>query len=113
MRADALCAVYMLANRKHGTIYTGVSIDLMRRAWEHREGEGSVFTRKYKVTRLVWYERFDFLDAARTREKQIKKWRRDWKTNLIERMNPDWDDLYPILAGGRGVQAEFWKPPAA
>ncbi len=110
MREERLCGVYMLASGKHGTLYVGVSADLLRRLWEHREGR-SIFTARYNVKRLVWYERIDSLDLARQHEKQIKKWRRDWKTNLIERTNPDWDDVYPKLIGGRGVQADQWEPP--
>jgi putative endonuclease len=92
-------AAYMLASRKHGTLYLGSAADLITRIHEHREGIGSAFTRRYSVTRLVWYEGFTQVTDARCREYEMKKWRRDWKINLIERDNPNWDDLYPSLIG--------------
>ena len=85
--------VYMMASRKGGTIYTGATNDLPRRVDEHRSGNGSVFTGKYAVQRLVWYEEhFDIRDAIQ-REKTIKGWPRQWKVELIERENPEWYDL--------------------
>jgi putative endonuclease len=96
---DRLTATYLLANRKHGTLYLGSALDLIARVQEHRQGAGSTFTGRYGVTRLIWYERFMLVSEARDREYAMKKWRRDWKTNLIERDNPDWDDLFPVLAG--------------
>ncbi|MEO1150303.1 MAG: GIY-YIG nuclease family protein [Pseudomonadota bacterium] len=86
--------VYILASQKNGTLYIGVTNDIARRTFEHRNDEGAVFTRKYQVHRLVYYEPYDRIDEAITREKQMKKWNRQWKINLIETMNPDWDDLY-------------------
>ncbi|MEM8617041.1 MAG: GIY-YIG nuclease family protein [Pseudomonadota bacterium] len=86
--------VYLLANRKHGTLYCGHTDDLSLRIYDHREGRGSAFTRKYKVTRLVRHEAHDTRDGAKTREYQIKAWKRIWKIELIEKTNPDWDDLY-------------------
>lgn len=100
MPHDRVIAVYMLANRKHGALYTGVTSDIVRRVHEHRIGTGSPFTRKYAVTTLVWYEVHDWDDGARVREKWIKAWRRAWKTRLIEARNPEWIDLYPFLNGG-------------
>ncbi|MBI1252691.1 MAG: GIY-YIG nuclease family protein [Alphaproteobacteria bacterium] len=94
---NRVCAVYILASGRCGTLYTGVTSDLLRRVWEHREGIGSSFTRKYGVARLAWFEIHDWYDAARQREKQIKEWRRAWKLNLIERDNPNWDDLWFAL----------------
>lgn len=91
--------VYIMASRLNGTIYTGVTIDLVKRAWEHREGVVPGFTRRYGCKLLVWYEAHDDLQSARQRELQIKKWKRDWKLKLIERDNPDWLDLYPTLLG--------------
>lgn len=88
----------MLASKPHGTLYTGSALDLMDRIWAHREGAGSHFTRKYGVTRLVWFERFELVTDARGREYQIKAWKRDWKINLIERDNPHWDDLFDSLS---------------
>ncbi len=90
-------AVYILASQRNGTLYTGVTRDLARRVWEHREGIVPGFSRKYGVKHLVWYDLFDDVNAAIAHEKRLKKWRRDWKINLIERDNPDWDDLYNAL----------------
>jgi putative endonuclease len=84
----------MLASGQHGTIYTGMTNDLVRRTWEHREGLVDGFTKKYGVKRLVWYEQHSESAAAIKREKQIKRWHRDWKVRLIEEENPLWDDLY-------------------
>jgi putative endonuclease len=82
--------VYMLASKKNGTIYTGVTSDLARRIDEHRTGRGSRFADRYGAHRLVWYEEyFDVRDAI-AREKEIKKWRREWKIALIETSNPQW-----------------------
>ena len=89
--------VYMMASRKGGTIYTGVTNDLSRRAFEHREGSASKFTRTYKVRRLVWYEEYDSVGDAIQREKNIKRYYRQWKINLIESINPEWHDLYRHL----------------
>ena len=103
MRVDEnrLTAAYLMASRKYGTLYVGSALDLIRRVYEHKEGIGSKFCAKYGVTRLVWFEPFMLLIEAREREYEIKKWRRDWKTNLIERNNPDWSDLFPVLSGTR------------
>lgn len=94
MRIDEnrLTATYMLANRKHGTLYLGSALDLIARVSEHRDGQGSSFTAK-------------LVAEARDREYAMKKWRRDWKTNLIERDNPDWEDLFPALTGGAVTRA--------
>ena len=89
--------VYIMASRKGGTLYTGVTADLNRRAWEHRDKVLSGFTSKYNVTRLVWYREYDDITEAISEEKRIKRWRRRWKIELIEGMNPDWKDLYPTL----------------
>ncbi|MFN3688025.1 GIY-YIG nuclease family protein [Salinarimonas sp.] len=89
--------VYMLASRRNGTLYTGVTNDLSRRVFEHRQGAVPGFTRRYGVARLVWYEVHTEIEAAITREKRIKRWKRDWKVTLIEDMNPLWADLYPTL----------------
>ncbi len=96
---NVFIAVYMMANRKHGTIYTGVTSKLPSRAYEHREGLIEGFTKRYGLHRLVWYEWNESMVAAIQREKTIKKYPRAWKTNLIERENPDWEDLYPALVG--------------
>jgi putative endonuclease len=86
--------VYIIANRKLGALYTGVTNDIARRIVEHRDKTGSRFARKYDVWRLVYIEPHDEITAAIAREKAIKKWRRAWKIELIESMNPDWRDLY-------------------
>ncbi len=91
---DVAFYVYLLASQKNGTLYAGHTDDISLRTWNHKEGRGSAFTRKYGVTRLVWYELHDTRDSAKTREYQIKKWKRDWKIRLIEETNPDWRDLY-------------------
>jgi putative endonuclease len=89
--------VYILASATHGTLYVGVTSDLGRRIWEHREGGGSEFCRRYEVHRLVRYEPFDDIVTAIAREKRLKKWPRAWKIRLIEADNPGWDDLYERL----------------
>ncbi len=86
--------VYILASRKHGTVYIGVTSDLLKRVSEHRAGIRSGFATKHKVHRLVYYEAFADAAAAIQREKAMKKWKREWKINLIERSNPDWSDLF-------------------
>jgi putative endonuclease len=91
--------VYMLASQPRGTLYIGVTNDLVRRVGEHREGTASVFTRRYKVHRLVWYEEHGDITVAIQREKTLKHYVRDWKINLIERENLHWADLYPALTG--------------
>jgi len=90
--------VYILASRKHGTLYAGVTRDLLGRAYQHKNNVVAGFTRRYHVHQLVWFECFDDALSAIAREKEIKKWRRDWKINLIERTNPEWVDLYESLA---------------
>jgi putative endonuclease len=86
--------VYLLASKKHGTLYLGVTNDLVRRVYEHRTKAVPGFAARYGVERLVWFEVNDTVEAAITREKELKKWRRDWKIRLIEENNPAWDDLY-------------------
>ena len=89
--------VYILASRRHGTLYVGVTRDLIRRVHEHREKVVPGFTSRHDVTRLVYFESFDDPVSAITREKQIKGWRREYKANVIERDNPEWRDLYDSL----------------
>ncbi len=86
--------VYLLASRKNGTLYCGVTRDLTARTWTHREGDIPGFTSRYGVKRLVWYEAHTDIHEAIKREKRIKKWPRAWKINLIEAQNPDWRDLW-------------------
>ena len=90
--------VYVMANRANGTLYVGVSGDLARRVWEHREGVGEGFTKKYGLKRLVYFERYDCIEDAIQREKNIKHWPRAWKARLIVRSNPEWLDLYDQIA---------------
>jgi len=87
-----------MANRKHGTLYIGVTNNLIRRAYEHRTNAVRGFTSRYHVHLLVWFEGYDDPLTAITREKEIKKWRRAWKVNLIEQSNPEWADLFESLA---------------
>ncbi len=89
--------VYLLASRRYGTFYTGVTNDLARWVHEHREKTGSVFTRRYGVDRLVYYETYDTPEEAIRREKRLKRWPRTWKIRTIEAFNPDWRDLYEDL----------------
>ena len=88
---------YILASKKHGTRYCGVTSDLPRRIWGQREGITGGFTSQYGVKRLVWYEEFPWVIDAIKREKAIKSWPRAWKIALIEKENPNWRDLYPHL----------------
>lgn len=90
--------VYMLASEPNGTLYVGVTNDLVRRVFEHRSGEGQGFTKRYAITRLVYFEQHETAYVAITREKRLKKWPRNWKKNLIERENPHWLDLYDDIA---------------
>jgi len=85
--------VYMLASRRNGTLYVGITNDLNRRVWQHQNDIYEGFTTKYGVHRLVWFEAYDTMDPAVQREKRIKKWKRTWKINLIEQDNPNWSDL--------------------
>ncbi|HET9335638.1 MAG TPA: GIY-YIG nuclease family protein [Sphingomicrobium sp.] len=89
--------VYIMASKRNGTIYIGVTSELMQRVWQHRTGQVAGFTKKYGCKLLVWYEAYDDIQDARLRELQMKKWKRLWKISIIEAMNPNWDDLYPTL----------------
>jgi putative endonuclease len=90
--------VYILASRIGGTLYIGVTNDLVRRVFEHKSKFVRGFTKKYDVSRLVYFEQYDDIQVAIQREKQLKKWNRAWKVRLIEEKNPNWDDLYPGIA---------------
>jgi putative endonuclease len=92
-------AVYIMASRRNGTLYTGVTSNLVQRAWQHREHLIEGFTRRYGVKLLVWYEHHDCMSNAISREKAIKKWNRAWKIRLIEEKNPQWLDLWPDIIG--------------
>ena len=91
--------VYLLASSRYGMLYTGVTSDLVKRAWQHREKLVDGFTKKYDIKTLVWYEIHEDVMAAITREKQIKKWNREWKIKLIQELNPRWEDLYDSIVG--------------
>jgi putative endonuclease len=95
--SDKQPCVYIMASQRNGTLYVGVTSDIVRRAWEHRTDVVDGFTRDYGVHRLVFIEFHDSMEAAIIREKRIKKWRRAWKLELIERTNPQWRDLYDDL----------------
>ena len=86
--------VYILANKRNGTLYTGVTSNLPKRIWEHKTKVVEGFTKKYSVDKLVWYELHETMESAIAREKAIKKWNRYWKLELIEKTNPEWNDLY-------------------
>ena len=87
-------AVYILASARNGTLYTGVTSDLIKRIWEHKNNLVDGFTKQYNVHNLVWFELLENMSSAIEREKNIKEWKRDWKLKLIEKNNPDWRDLY-------------------
>lgn len=91
--------VYIMASKPRGTLYTGVTSDLIRRVWQHREGLIDGFTKRYDVKMLVWYEEHETMPQAIAREKAIKNWHRDWKIRLIEEMNRYWADLYGKIIG--------------
>jgi putative endonuclease len=92
-----LPCVYMLASQKNGTLYIGVTSDLVKRIWEHKNNAVESFTQRYGVHTLVWYEPHESMMSAIDREKAIKEWQRAWKIRLIEANNPEWDDLYQGL----------------
>ena len=89
--------VYILASGYKGTLYIGVTSDLIKRVWQHKGDFVDGFTKRYSVHRLVWYEQHATMETAITREKQIKKWNRGWKIRLIEELNPQWRELYDTL----------------
>ena len=90
-------AVYIMASERNGTLYTGVTSDLIQRVWDHKTGAVDGFTDRYAVHLLVYFELHNEMLNAITREKQIKKWNRGWKLRLIEELNPDWNDLYGTI----------------
>ena len=90
-------AVYILANKRNGTLYVGVTSDLTKRMWEHKNNLVEGFTKKYHVHQLVWYELHESMESAIMREKRLKEWKRAWKLELIEGKNPDWEDLYNTI----------------
>ena len=92
--------IYILANRRNGTLYTGVTSNLIKRVWEHKEKAVDGFTKRYDIDKLVYFEQYQDSVKAISREKRIKKYPRKWKLNLIERENPRWKDLYKDLVPG-------------
>src|SRR5688500_11776382 len=96
---DRRYCVYIVASRPQGTLYIGSTSELIRRVYQHKTGAADGFTKQYGVDRLVWFEIHESSLAMVTRERQLKKWNRQWKINLIERENPAWRDLYPELLG--------------
>lgn len=89
--------VYILASKKNGTLYIGVTSDLVKRIWEHKQDLVEGFTRKYQIHKLVWFEHTTSIESAIQREKQLKKWNRAWKIRIINETNPSWKDLYKNL----------------
>ena len=89
--------VYILSSKRNGTLYIGVSSDLVKRVWEHKNDIIEGFTKRYAVHQLVWYEVHESMESAIEREKQLKEWMRKWKPELIENTNPNWKDLYPTI----------------
>ncbi|MFC3551512.1 GIY-YIG nuclease family protein [Lysobacter cavernae] len=96
---DRQPTVYMLASRRNGTLYIGVTSDVVARIWQHRQHLVAGFTQSHGVTLLVWYEQHETMETAIEREKRLKKWNRAWKIRLIEEMNPYWNDLWPDMCG--------------
>ena len=89
--------VYILASKKNGTLYIGVTSNLIKRVYEHKNDLAEGFTKKYQVHNLVYFDIVDDIESAIKREKQLKRWNRQWKKDLIENENPNWDDLYPSI----------------
>ena len=91
---DKQPCVYLLANKRNGTLYAGVTSNLVKRIWEHKSHLVEGFTKKYNLTLLVWYELHESMESAIHKEKMIKNWKRNWKIKEIEKINPEWNDLY-------------------
>ena len=89
--------VYIITNEQNGTLYIGVTSDLVKRIYQHKNELAGEFSKQYKLHTLVWYEQHESMDSAIQREKILKKWNRQWKLELIEAMNPNWDDLYETI----------------
>jgi len=94
---NKLPCVYLLASKRNGTLYIGVTSDLVKRVWEHKSHVVDGFTKDYGVEQLVWYEIHETMESAIQREKALKEWQRAWKLKLIEEANPNWEDLYPSI----------------
>ena len=91
--------VYLLASDRNGTLYAGVTSDLVRRVWQHRTHAVEGFSNQYDITRLVWFEQHESMESAIQREKRLKKWNRAWKVAMIDKVNPSWRDLWPDITG--------------
>ena len=91
-------AVYILASKRNGTLYIGLTSNLIQRIWEHKNNLVEGFTKRYSVHKLVWYELHESMESAIEQEKRLKEWKRQWKLELIERTNPNWQDLYDTIA---------------
>lgn len=89
--------VYLLASKRNGTLYVGVTSDLLKRIWQHKNHLIEGFTKKYRVDKLMWFEQHETMESAICREKALKEWKRAWKMDLIEKHNPEWQDLYESL----------------
>ena len=96
-RRERIYSVYIMASKKNGTLYIGVTSDLPSRVMQHKNGANEGFTKNYNVKTLVWFENFGEIDRAIQREKTMKKWPRQWKINLIELKNPEWNDLITTI----------------
>lgn len=94
---DKQYCVYLLASERNGTLYVGVTSNLIGRIWQHKNDQADGFTKRYGIKTLVWFEVYEDVHAAILREKQMKEWKRNWKIELIEKENPYWNDLYPSL----------------
>lgn len=94
---------YILTNKPYGVLYIGVTNNLLGRTYQHKQKEIVGFTKKYNIDKLVYYEECNDINAAIKREKQLKRWKRQWKINLIEEFNPDWKDLYENFLKGTGL----------
>ena|SRR3989344_3635378 len=99
--------VYILASRRNGTLYIGVTNNLRKRIWQHKNDIEEGFTKRYKVHNLVYFEQVDSVVSAIEREKRLKKWNRSWKIKLIEKDNPEWNDLYEDLFGREGIEEKL------
>ena len=113
---NSLIGCYIMTNRMHGTLYIGVTSQLITRVGEHRAGVIEGFSKRHGLKRLVWCEFHETIIGAIQREKSLKRWPRDWKTNLIERTNPDWSDLFEVLVRAAGMEPDLdayrdWTPP--
>ena len=98
MHREKQFVVYLLASKRNGTLYLGMTSNLSQRIWQHKNHVTTGFSNSYSVTKLVWFELHETAESAIQREKQIKKWNRNWKLDLIEKDNPEWRDLYPEIA---------------